>query len=238
MRCIFVAQNHFVNPNIIEPNQTKALLLAKRELPVLVWDAVNLEGIHLTLVEVQDALDGIKMNVHPSGDYTIALNQAAAWQVLFDAVEQNTFSLDQQFVCDLHAIAGAEEALSWGAFRTGGVTIAGTDYQPPVATELNVLWLDMVKKSQQIAGVYEQAIWVFLQMARTQFFYDVNKRMGRFMMNGLLLSQGYPAINLPAKRQQEFNELMLAFYADGDVTDMTQFMLSCLSPQLVTIMSE
>ena len=75
-------------------------------------------------------------------------------------------------------------------------------------------------------------------MARTQFFYDVNKRMGRFMMNGLLLSQGYPAINLPAKRQQEFNELMLAFYADGDVTDMTTFMLSCLSSQLIAIMSE
>ena len=151
----------------------------------------------MTLAEVQDALDGIKMNVHPSGDYTIALNQAAAWQALFDAIEQNTFSLDQQFVCDLHAIAGAEEALSWGAFRTGGVTIAGTDYQPPFANELSVLWFDMVEKSQQIVGVYEQTIWVFLQMARTQFFYDVNKRMGRFMMNGLLLLQGYPALNLP-----------------------------------------
>ena len=224
--------------NTIQPNQEKALFLAKRELPVLVWDAVNLEGIHYTLPEIQTLLEGVTVGGHKLNDQTIALNQAAAWQVLFDAVEQNTFSLDQQFVCDLHAIAGAEEALSWGAFRTGGVTIAGTDYQPPVATELNALWSDMVNKSQQVKGVYGQAIWVFLQMARTQFFYDVNKRMGRFMMNGLLLSQGYPAINLPAKRQQEFNELMLAFYADGDVTDMTQFMLSCLSPQLVTIMSE
>jgi Fic family protein len=49
-------------------------------------------------------------------------------------------------------------------------------------------------------------------MARTQFFYDVNKRMGRFIMNGYLLSHGYPAINLPAKSQQIFNQLMLDFY--------------------------
>ena len=30
----------------ILPNKTKALYLAKRELAVLVYDAVNLEGIH------------------------------------------------------------------------------------------------------------------------------------------------------------------------------------------------
>jgi prophage maintenance system killer protein len=53
-------------------------------------------------------------------------------------------------------------------------------------------------------------------MARRQFFYDVNKRMGRFVMNGFLLSHGYPAINLPAKRQLEFNQLMLSFYDTGD----------------------
>jgi Fic family protein len=48
-------------------------------------------------------------------------------------------------------------------------------------------------------------------MARNQFFYDVNKRMGRFMMNGLLLHAGYPAINIQAKRKLEFNEKMLLF---------------------------
>ena len=43
----------------------------------------------------------------------------------------------------------------------------------------------------------------------TQFFWDVNKRTGRFMMNGILLAQGFPIINVPSKRQQEFNTLDL-----------------------------
>jgi Fic family protein len=75
-------------------------------------------------------------------------------------------------------------------------------------------------------------------MARNQFFYDVNKRMGRFLMNGLLLQAGYPAINLPASRKHEFNKLMLSFYESGDMTEMLAFMRSCLSEQVIKIMSE
>jgi Fic family protein len=75
-------------------------------------------------------------------------------------------------------------------------------------------------------------------MARSQFFYDVNKRMGRFIMNGLLLSNGYPAINLPAKRQLEFNQLMLNFYDTGDQKSMNAFMRSCLDDRLIKIMKE
>ncbi len=70
-------------------------------------------------------------------------------------------------------------------------------------------------------------------MARNQFFWDVNKRTGRFMMNGILLDAGLPIINVPASRQQEFNQLMLNFYSDGDMTDMNQFLRSCLNPLIV-----
>ena len=86
--------------------------------------------------------------------------------------------------------------------------------------------------------IYEQAIFVFLTMARYQFFYDVNKRMGRFMMNGILLNAGYPAINLPAKRQLEFNQLMLSFYQSGNQQPMNQFMRSCLDERIIKIMQE
>jgi prophage maintenance system killer protein len=87
-------------------------------------------------------------------------------------------------------------------------------------------------------GIYDKAIHLFLTMARHQFFYDVNKRMGRFMMNGLLLTEGYPAINLPAKRQLEFNTLMIAFYDSGDQFEMNTFLRSCLDERVISIMRE
>lgn len=88
------------------------------------------------------------------------------------------------------------------------------------------------------ADIYDRAIFVFLTMARTPFFYDVNKRMGRFMMNVIVLNSGYPGINLPAKRRLEFHELMLDFYQSNDQQPMNSFLRSCLDEKVIAIMKE
>ncbi|SDU00047.1 Fic family protein [Desulfobacula phenolica] len=72
----------------------------------------------------------------------------------------------------------------------------------------------------------------------TKLWSDVNKRMGRFIMNGFLLNCGYPAINLPAKRQLEFNQLMLPFYETGNQKQMNTFLRSCLDERVIKIMKE
>ncbi|HEB69657.1 MAG TPA: hypothetical protein ENI88_08555 [Desulfobulbus sp.] len=51
------------------------------------------------------------------------------------------------------------------------------------------LFTAMKEEAEEVVDIYARAIFVFLAMARTQFFYEVNKRLGRFMMNGLLLMQ-------------------------------------------------
>lgn len=222
----------------MSPNKAKALMLAKRQLAELVHDAVALEGIHFTLPEVQTLLDGVTVGGHKLSDQQIAINQANAWRALFKDIETGSFELTAKYAQYLHNIAGKEEALEWGCFRTGGVLIAGTEYMPPKASELDELYADMIASLQGVEDIYDKAITAFLTMARTQFFYDVNKRMGRFIMNGILLDAGFPAINLPAKRQQEFNTLMLAFYESGDLQPMNAFMRRCLDVRVIDIMSE
>lgn len=222
----------------MKPNKTKALMLAKRQLAEFVYDAVNLEGINFTLPEIQTLLDGITVGGHRVSDQQIALNQAAAWRALFKLIENDQFEITVEKVCALHQIAAKDEALEWGKFRSGGVTIAGTDYMPPPADSLPELFARMVDEAAGISDIYDQAIYFFLTMARWQFFYDVNTRMGRFMMNGLLLRHGYPAINLPAKRQLEFNQLMLVFYETGIQKPMNTFLRSCLDERIIKIMKE
>jgi Fic family protein len=218
------------------PNRPKALMIARRQLAELVCDAVNLEGIPFTLPEIQTLLEGITVGGHRLSDQNIALNQRDAWNRIFERVAHGEFAVSQAMACELHAIAAREEALEWGRFRRGGVLIAGTDYVPPDHRELDALFARLVTALEGMEDIYDQAIHLFLQMARCRFFYDVNKRMGRFMMNGHLLSQGYPAINLPAKRQLEFNTEMLAFYASGDETAMNALLRSCLDPRIIAIM--
>lgn len=222
----------------MKPNKAKAIMLAKRQLAELVCDAVNLEGINFTLPEIQTLLDGITVGGHRLMDQQIALNQADTWRTLFKSIENNRFEITIENACALHRIAAKEDALDWGKFRSGGVTISGTDYMPPQADSLPELFERMVAESSAMSDIYDQAIHLFLTMARCQFFYDVNKRMGRFIMNGLLLNHGYPAINLPAKRQSEFNRLMLDFYETGVQKQMNTFLRSCLDQRIIKIMKE
>ncbi len=222
----------------MKPNKAKAVMLAKRQLAEFVYDAVNLEGIHFTLPEIQTLLEGITVGGHKVADQKIALNQADAWRALFKLIEKDQFEIAIEKVCALHQIAARDEALDWGKFRSGGVTVAGTDYMPPEAALLPELFEEMVTEASWMPDIYDQAIHFFLTMARCQFFYDVNKRMGRFVMNGFLLNCGFPAINLPAKRQLEFNQLMLHFYDTGDQKPMNVFLRSCLDEKIIRIMKE
>lgn len=102
------------------------------------------------------------------------------------------------------------------------------------------MWRQLIQKPvpNNIDSVYQYAISLFLQMARQQFFYDGNKRTGRMMMNGILLKNGLPIINLPVSRQLEFNQLMLDFYPNNNEASMQAFILSCLDDKYLRIMAE
>ncbi|MBA5248670.1 MAG: Fic family protein, partial [Gammaproteobacteria bacterium] len=212
----------------------------KKQLSELVYDAVNLEGVNYTLPEVQTLLDGVTVGGHRQTDELITQNQIKAWKFLFAVIEKQDFDLSAEFVCQMQAKVARQEALTWGEFRGGGVSIAGTDYLPPEHTKLTHLWQVLIQKPapNDIDGIYQYAISLFLQMARHQFFYDGNKRTGRLMMNGVLLSNGLPVINLPASQQLQFNQLMLDFYPSNDEVPMQVFMRSCLNANHLKIMAE
>jgi Fic family protein len=224
--------------NAINNSAKTALFLAKKQLPELVCDVVNLEGINYTLPEIMTLLDGVTVGGRKQQDELIANNQIKSWNFLFKLLEKQTFKSDKDTACKLHRIVAKDEALTYGEFRTSDVFIAGTDYLPPVANQLDYFWQNnmptlTIKTNEHI---YQYAISLFLQMARHQFFFNGNKRTGRLMMNGILLSYGLPVINLPAKKQLEFNQLMTKFYPTGDEADMQEFMRSCLDKRIINIM--
>jgi Fic family protein len=224
----------------VKKNTAKALFLAKKQLPEIVCDVVNLEGINYTLPEIQTLLDGITVGGHKQSDEEITKNQINAWNFLFKSIENNSFKLSKSYVLELHKILAKNEALTSGEFRDGEVFIAGTNYTPPKYSELNSLWqqLETTDFNDTNGIIYQKAISIFLQMARNQFFYDGNKRTGRMMMNGILLSCGLPIINLTANKQLEFNQLMLDFYPSGNEQDMQNLMLSCLDDKILQMMME
>ena len=209
------------------PDVRRACFHVRKVLEGVVHDTVALEGNPFTLPEVKTLLDGVTVGGHRVEDARQVVNQAASWKELLLRVESGSFTLDRPTFCALHALVAREEAVEWGVFRTGSVTIAGTDHRPPPPEALSGLYDAGVAALRRVPNVCERAIATFLFGALHQFFYDGNKRTSRLMMNGILLSAGEDGISVPARRALEFNEAMIRFYDSRDGTEMMRFMSEC-----------
>lgn len=205
----------------------RACFRVRKVLEGVVHDTVALEGNPFTLPEVKTLLDGVTVGGHRLEDERQVLNQAASWKELLARAQNGRFELNRKTFCELHALVAREEALEWGVFRTGSVTIAGTDYRPPQWESLEAIFEQGLETLHKIDHLHERAIAMFLFGALNQFFYDGNKRTSRLMMNGILLGAGEDAISVPARRRLEFNQAMIRFYDSRDGTEMMRFMASC-----------
>lgn len=208
-------------------------------LPEFVWDASVLEGNPFTFPQVKTLLDGVTVGGHRISDQDQVLNLASSSRRLLAMVRSGTFELSKPVFLELNAMVAREEALEWGVFRGEG---AETHYTPdvglgaqgrytpirtnPGAPELNRVF-DAGVKALLDCQPLERALAFFLFGALQQFFFDGNKRTSRFMMNGILMSNGIDAISVPASQAELFNEKMVRFYLSREGTEMIRFLCDC-----------
>ncbi|MCK5869951.1 MAG: Fic family protein, partial [Methyloprofundus sp.] len=175
-------------------DKKRYLFLAKKDKIDFIYNTAALEGNAMTFPEVATLLDGITVGGHKLSDEQQILNQNRSVNLLFSMLEKNKFELNKQVLCVLHAEVAREEALQWGEFRDGNLNIGGTDYLPPAPGRLNAVFAEAIREINQIHNPIVKALSYFLFGARTQFFYDGNKRVSRLIMNGLLLTVGFPML--------------------------------------------
>ena len=212
------------------PNTRRACFRARKVLEEIVYDTIAIENNPFTFPEVKTLMDGITVGGHRVEDERQVLNQANSWRRTLHEVESGTFvpftdGLDSAL--RLHALVAKEEAPEWGRLRTGMVGIAGTSHEPPPADKLHSLYRDAAEILQGLNCIHTEAIATFLFVARNQLFWDGNRRTGRLLMNGRLLSSGHDAVTVPARKRHEFNTKMLRFYDNADSSEMTEFLVGC-----------
>jgi hypothetical protein len=222
-----------------------------RMLPEFVWDAGVLEGNPFTFPEVKTLLDGVTVGGRKLSDQEQILNLAESSKRLLALVKAGQFELTKPIFTELHSLVARNEALEWGWFRGEGQE---TSYTPegglgehgryaPLPTiaggvELNRVFSQGITALNEHAhSPFEKALAFFLFGALQQFFFDGNKRTSRFMMNGILMSNGIDAISIPAAEAQRFNEKMVRFYLTKDGTEMMAFLVHC-QPESARIYKE
>lgn len=206
-------------------NAFKCAMVFKRNLAEITWHWMRtLENNPATLPQTQTILGGQSVGGISIFELLQVRHYGDAAKRLSDLVRTNAFRFDQETASRLQGLSGREEALTWGAFRTGAVSIAGVEYTPPEAEALDRLaheafaWL-----GSRIQNPKERAIAAFLFLSRSQFFFDANKRTASLMMNGILMANGYLPITVLNTQSERFHDKLRAFYESGNADGMFAF---------------
>ncbi|GAA0995102.1 Fic family protein [Subtercola frigoramans] len=211
-------------------------------LPEYIWDAAALEGNPYTLPEVQTLLEGITVSGHrlEDQDQILALNDA--YNEMDRIVEGGDFTLDKLTSDRIHGIVAVHEAIESGHFRgegeVGGGGLVGLgelgQYHASDPGKRGQTLLDenarLLAFLNELHDPREQAIVYFCAATRRQFYFDGNKRTARIMMTGLLLSHGFDAISISARRRLEFNEKLREMFDTGNATSLMRFIVDCRPP--------
>ncbi|MEE1074730.1 MAG: death-on-curing protein [Acutalibacteraceae bacterium] len=115
------------------------------------------------------------------------------------------------------------EALEWGTLRTGSVGISGTDYIPPIPDKEKVITeLESILNADTTAT--DKALSVFTWGARSQLFWDGNKRTSLVAANKILINAGAGMLTIKENNMQQFNELLVDFYNTGNPDKVKEFL--------------
>jgi Fic family protein len=177
-----------------------------------IYHGVKLEGSNITFPETQTILEGVNVPNATLDDIQAILNLRDAWKYLLNNISA---PFDLQFACNLNSFVARNESIEWGVLRYGNVSIGGTNYRPdpPVSEDVERSLKQILGKA---ANATEKAINIFLYSARSQLFWDGNKRTGLLSANKLLISEGKGILSIPAEQLLEFNRRLTRFYETND----------------------
>lgn len=113
-------------------------------------------------------------------------------------------------------------------YRNGPVFIRNAQHVPPDKTAVwdmmpTLFELLTEEPSAGVRAVLGHFIFVFIHP-----YMDGNGRMGRFLMNAMLASGGYPWTVIPVGRRDEFMHALSAASSEGDIVPFAQFVASCV----------
>jgi Fic family protein len=172
-----------------------------------------IEGNTLTLAETELVLEyGMTIAGHPLREHYEVTNHAQA----YDAIEHLARNpIDMETVLFLHRLIKAQIDEDAGRLRTGPVHIRGASFTPSLAKDLPsylAQWIRWLRSDQALGyDPVTRAAIAHHDFESLHPFFDGNGRVGRLLLNIMLLQDGYPpALVLRDWRQRYIKTLQEA----------------------------
>ena len=135
-------------------------------------------------------------------------------EIYKEFVDGSELGLGEGLITDLHTNIMEcliDDASQWGFYRTQNVMIVGSQHRPPafesVPKEMSKLHYYLTRISM---GEFHNespivlAAMVHLMFEKIHPFIDGNGRVGRALMNCVLLHHGYPICTIPVEKKVEY----------------------------------
>lgn len=187
---------------------------------LLTYHSNAIEGNTLTLAETKLVVEyGLATGDHTVREYREATNHATAWEAV-TRLAQRTDPITLDTMLQLHGLVMHDLRATAGTFRTDAVFITGTEYRPPsprLVPQLMRAWLDWIEGAGRSYSPVVRAAIAHHDFEAVHPFDDGNGRVGRLLLNLMLMRDGYaPALLLRDWRTAYIRALQHA--TDGDYT--------------------
>jgi len=191
-----------------------------------------IEGNTLTLKETRLVIrEGITIRGKSLSEHLEAKNHPAAITYIENMVKDN---ITEENVLELHRILFSGFCEGAGSYRNGQVYLEGRDIMPPPAFEVPQLigtLLDWMKENPEELRPIELAAVFHHRFVEIHPFDDGNGRVGRLLMNLLLIKAGYPlTIIKTVDRRRYYDSLQKA--DNGNPCPIVNFVARCVEQSL------
>jgi Fic family protein len=191
---------------------------------LLTYHSNAIEGNTLSLRETQIVLEeGVTIDGHPLREYLEATNHAHAFDALSSLITQ---PINIEAILHLHRLVTGHilDEDQAGHFRRVPVYIRGAKLTPPPARDVPALmqqWVDWVngKEGQQYEPVTRATI-AHHGFEALHAFTDGNGRVGRLLLNLMLMQAGYP----PALLLREWRTRYIQALGTADAGNYTSLL--------------
>lgn len=186
----------------------------------ITYNALNIEGVAITIEETQDLLDNKNIYSLEDTDNIIAINFVNSLSYINSIIEKgfDKYELIEYMKrINLYLLNGLHSEA--GNIRYSNIKVSGSKYIPKIPVEFRIRE-DIMKN---INNIMEDPLELYCYITRNQIFADGNKRTALLMVN-LILYKDNKYFSIDEEYADEYRVKLIEMYETGDTKKFKRYM--------------
>lgn len=186
----------------------------------ITYNALNIEGVAITIEETQDLLDNKKIYSLKDTDDILATNFVNSLSYVNSIIEKgfDKYELIEYMKrINLYLLNGLHSEA--GNIRYSNIKVSGSNYTPKIPVEFGIRE-DIMRN---INNILEDPLELYCYITRNQIFADGNKRTALLITN-LILYKDNKYLSVDEKYADEYRIKLVEMYETGDTEKFREYL--------------